>query len=71
MGKDGARGLLDMRHAGALTIGQNEASCMIYGMPRAAFECGAVENQMSLEDIAEFLGQFARKQGRMLAGATA
>ena len=67
MGKDGAKGLLEMRRAGALTIGQNEASSMIYGMPKAAFEIGAVENQMSLEGIAEFLGSVSRKQSRGLA----
>ena len=71
MGKDGAEGLLDMRRAGALTIGQSEASCMIYGMPKAAFESGAVENQMSLEGIAAFLGQLGRTSGRKLSCATA
>ena len=71
MGKDGAEGLLDMRRAGALTIGQSEASCMIYGMPKAAFESGAVENQMSLEGIAAFLGQLGRTTSRKLSCATA
>lgn len=51
MGKDGAAGLLAMRHAGAMTIGQNEASALIYGMPREAFERGAVERQLALDDI--------------------
>lgn len=45
MGKDGAKGLLAMRQAGARTLGQDEASCVVYGMPRAAFELGAVERQ--------------------------
>ncbi len=53
MGKDGAEGLLEMRKAGASTIGQDEASCVVYGMPRAAFEIGGVEAQMPLEEIAE------------------
>ena len=51
MGKDGARGLLKMRQSGARTFGQNEASCVVYGMPREAFEIGAVEYQASLEDL--------------------
>jgi two-component system chemotaxis response regulator CheB len=48
MGRDGAAGLLEMRKAGARTLGQNEASSVIYGMPRVAFECGAVEKQLPL-----------------------
>ena len=43
MGGDGAKGLLQMREAGAHTIGQDEASCVVYGMPRVAYEMGAVE----------------------------
>ena len=52
MGKDGARGLLAMRQAGARTLGQDEQSCVVYGMPRAAFEVGAVERQLSLSRLA-------------------
>jgi two-component system, chemotaxis family, protein-glutamate methylesterase/glutaminase len=48
MGRDGAAGLLEMRKAGARTLGQNEASSVIYGMPRVAFEWGAVEKQLPL-----------------------
>ncbi len=48
MGKDGAEGMLEMRNAGAITLGQDEASSLIYGMPRAAFERGAVAHQHSL-----------------------
>ncbi len=51
MGSDGASGLLEMRKAGAATIGQDEASAIIYGMPRAAFERGAVQTQLPLEKI--------------------
>jgi len=51
MGKDGAQGLLRMRQAGAHTFGQDEASCVVYGMPREAFLIGAVEEQCSLDDI--------------------
>lgn len=52
MGADGAKGLLAMRKAGAATIGQNEGSCVVYGMPKAAYELGAVEYQMDLSAIA-------------------
>jgi two-component system, chemotaxis family, protein-glutamate methylesterase/glutaminase len=52
MGKDGAEGLLEMRKAGASTLGQDEASSLIYGMPRVAFERGAVERQFALTDLA-------------------
>lgn len=51
MGRDGAKGLLEMSHAGATTLGQNEASCVVFGMPKAAFEIGAVNRQLSLESI--------------------
>lgn len=51
MGRDGAQGLAAMRGAGASTIGQDEASSLIYGMPRAAFEAGAVERQLPLHAI--------------------
>lgn len=52
MGKDGAQGLLRMRQAGASTFGQDEASCVVYGMPREAFLIGAVEEQCPLNDMA-------------------
>jgi two-component system chemotaxis response regulator CheB len=48
MGRDGAAGLLAMRKAGARTLGQNEASSVVYGMPKVAFEWGAVEKQLPL-----------------------
>jgi two-component system chemotaxis response regulator CheB len=51
MGYDGAKGLLQMRRKGARTIGQNEASSVVYGMPKAAFNIGAVERQGALENI--------------------
>ncbi|MBS1165150.1 MAG: chemotaxis response regulator protein-glutamate methylesterase [Proteobacteria bacterium] len=55
MGRDGASGLLDIRLGGGHTIGQNEATSVVYGMPRAAFEVGAVERQLSLQSIAAYL----------------
>ena len=51
MGSDGAEGLLKMRHAGAHTIGQNEGSSVVYGMPRAASKLGAVCEEVDLMQI--------------------
>jgi two-component system, chemotaxis family, protein-glutamate methylesterase/glutaminase len=53
MGKDGAEGMLELRQSGAVTLGQDEESSLIYGMPRAAFERGAVMHQHSLEHMAD------------------
>lgn len=52
MGRDGARGLKLMRDAGSYTVGQSQASALVYGMPRVAFEEGAVVEQAPLEGIA-------------------
>lgn len=52
MGRDGARGLKLMRAAGAYTVGQSQASALVYGMPRVAFEEGAVIEQAPVEAIA-------------------
>lgn len=51
MGSDGAKGLLAMKQKGARTIGQDEQSSVVYGMPKVAFDIGAVEKQLSLERI--------------------
>ena len=53
MGEDGAQGLLEMRQAGAFTIAQDEASCVVFGMPRAAIELGGAERVVSLDKITE------------------
>jgi two-component system, chemotaxis family, protein-glutamate methylesterase/glutaminase len=65
MGRDGASGLLKMRHAGARTVGQNEKTCVVYGMPRVAHELGAVEHQLPLTSIGEEILKLtaARKEG--------
>ena len=65
MGRDGASGLLNMRRAGARTIGQNERTCVVYGMPRVAHELGAVETQLPLGSIGEEILKLtaARKEG--------
>lgn len=52
MGRDGAAGLLAMRERGALTIGQDEATSAVYGMPAAALALAAVGRQLALDDIA-------------------
>jgi len=52
MGDDGARGLKELRERGAVTIAQDEASCVVYGMPRSAVEAGAVVQVAALDEIA-------------------
>jgi two-component system, chemotaxis family, protein-glutamate methylesterase/glutaminase len=59
MGDDGARGLLQMREAGARTIGQDQATCVVYGMPAVAQKIGAVEKEVPLNSIARMIEQFA------------
>lgn len=53
MGKDGARGLLSMRHAGARTIGQDSDTSVVYGMPKVAYDIGAVEYQLPITEISD------------------
>ncbi|MCX7842137.1 MAG: chemotaxis response regulator protein-glutamate methylesterase [Clostridia bacterium] len=55
MGCDGAKGLLAMRRNGARTIGQDERSSVVYGMPKVAYDIGAVERQLPLQDIPQQL----------------
>ncbi|SDW89313.1 two-component system, chemotaxis family, response regulator CheB [Albimonas donghaensis] len=60
MGRDGAAGLRAMRGAGAATLGQSERTCVVYGMPRAARELGAVEEEHDLDRLAARICDFAR-----------
>jgi two-component system chemotaxis response regulator CheB len=60
MGSDGAKGLLTMRCLGARTIGQDEQSSVVYGMPKVAYEIGAVEKQAHLSRIPQLLFQALR-----------
>jgi two-component system chemotaxis response regulator CheB len=53
MGRDGAAGLLALRKAGAKTLGQDEATCVVYGMPRVAFDMKAVERQVPIDQMAQ------------------
>lgn len=62
MGSDGAKGLLAMKQAGAYTIGQDEKTCVVYGMPKVAYELGAVDYQVSLEQIAQKLYYLSEKK---------
>jgi two-component system chemotaxis response regulator CheB len=55
MGKDGADGLLRLREKGATTFAQDEATSVVYGMPRVAWENGGAQRQLPLEKIADFL----------------
>ncbi len=63
MGKDGAIGLKAIRDAGGYTLAQDEASCVVYGMPREAVALGAAEEVLDLAQIAEALMQQVRKRG--------
>jgi two-component system chemotaxis response regulator CheB len=63
MGRDGAQGLMAMREAGARTLGQDEATSVVYGMPRAAHEIGAVERQLPLEKIAPAILKLTNREG--------
>lgn len=62
MGRDGADGLLALRNAGCDTIGQDEQTSVVYGMPRVAFEIGAVVRQLPLEQIGDRIIRMASSQ---------
>lgn len=64
MGKDGAVGLRKMRDTGATTLGQNEASCLVYGMPKAAAAAGAVMDEYPLGRIAGMIVDACREPKR-------
>lgn len=59
MGRDGADGMKQIKNAGGYTVAQDEATCVVYGMPKAAIDEGAVKNVMPLEEIAKFLNNIA------------
>jgi two-component system, chemotaxis family, protein-glutamate methylesterase/glutaminase len=61
MGRDGARELGSIQREGGLTLGQDEASCVVYGMPKVAFELGHVGQQVSLSDMAATISRLAKQ----------
>jgi two-component system chemotaxis response regulator CheB len=63
MGRDGAAGLLELRKAGALTVAQDEATSVIYGMPREAVLNGGAEHELPLSEIGPLLDQLRRGRG--------
>jgi two-component system chemotaxis response regulator CheB len=67
MGKDGARGLLEMREAGALTIAQDEATSVVFGMPREAIELGAACEVLPIGAIAPALFERMARPGTVRA----
>jgi len=58
MGDDGAKGLLEMKESGAKTIAQNEKTCVVYGMPRAAVNLGAAQYVLDLKNIAAYIKKY-------------
>jgi two-component system chemotaxis response regulator CheB len=67
MGKDGATAMLEMRKAGAFNIAQDEATCVVFGMPREAIAAGATHETAPLKELpAMVLGHLARHGGRAL-----
>lgn len=57
MGDDGSRGLVNMRKKGAFVVGQNEETCVVYGMPKAAFQAGGVDMETDLFHITDVLAK--------------
>jgi len=69
MGRDGAEGLLRLRESGATTFAQDEATSVVYGMPRVAWENGAAQRQLPLGRIADFIVHPISATPPALAGA--
>ncbi len=61
MGYDGAKGILSMRRKGAITLGQDEKTSVVYGMPKTAYEIGGVEKQLPLMAIPQIMIQQLKK----------
>jgi two-component system chemotaxis response regulator CheB len=62
MGKDGAQGMLHMHEQGAYTVGQNQTSCVVYGMPKAAAALGAIDKELPLSDIAAHVLSYCERE---------
>ena len=69
MGKDGTQGLLEMKQSGSFTIAQDEASCVVFGMPKEAIAAGGVSEVLPLQNIAhrtmEYLVTHSSKSSRI------
>jgi two-component system chemotaxis response regulator CheB len=63
MGKDGVKGLLELKNSGAFTIAQNEASCVVFGMPKEAITAGAVSEVLPLQKIANRTVEYLESHG--------
>ena len=61
MGNDGAKGLLQMRNAGCRNIGQSEETCVVYGMPKAAKDIGAINYELPLDKISDMIMKLTRE----------
>ena len=61
MGRDGAAEITEMRKKGAWTLGQDQASSIVYGMPKVAFELGGVQKQVPLKQMADEISKLARE----------
>lgn len=61
MGKDGAVEITEMRKQGAYTLGQDEKTAIVYGMPRVAWEMGGVQKQVPLMEMADEISKLARE----------
>jgi two-component system chemotaxis response regulator CheB len=70
MGRDGAQGMKLLKAAGARTLAQNEETCVVYGMPKAAVELGVVDRQVSLEILPQAILQELHRHARSSASST-
>ena len=59
MGKDGANGMLNIKNSGAITIAQDQKSCIVYGMPKEAVRIGAASYSMDIERIVKTIKDFS------------
>jgi len=69
MGRDGAAGMQQLKSAGAITLAQNEATCVVYGMPRAAVELGVVDRVVPLDHIPHAIIHALRERAPQASGA--
>jgi two-component system chemotaxis response regulator CheB len=68
MGDDGARGLKEMRNAGATTLAQDEASCVVFGMPKEAIRMGGVQRTIALNEVPRSIIEWTHGGGPKRSG---